>query len=573
MTSFSTLGLSAPILQALDQLGFHTPTPVQEKTIPVLLNKKTDIVSLAQTGTGKTAAFGIPMLEKIAHDQRHTQGLVLSPTRELCLQITEELKNYAAFLKGINIVAVYGGASIQEQAKNIKKGAQIIVATPGRLQDLINRKMVHISQVDYCILDEADEMLNMGFQEAITSILSNTPKTKNTWLFSATMPKTVAVIAKKFMNSPEEITIGERNAGTKTVSHECYIVSGRDRYPALKRLVDAHPGIFSVIFCRTKHDTQKVADKLIEDGYDAAALHGDLSQNQRDIVMKSFRLKRLQLLVATDVAARGIDVDNVTHVINYQLPDEIETYTHRSGRTGRAGNTGISMIIVTQSEARKIKNIENIIKAKVQLKKIPDGKEICESQLYYLAQKIHQTEIYDEIEEYLPQVNEVLGELSKDELIKRLVSVEFIRFHNYYKNLKDLNSQVANDVSKNENGGKEEHARFFINIGARDQYDWMLLKDFLRSVLDLDKEAIFHVDVMDSFSFFTTYKVNQNKVVEVFSNFELDGRVVKVELSEKKPRRGNERYTDKKRTKRKSRNEFEGKKSKKNKGKKRRSSW
>lgn len=568
MISFNSLGLAKPLLQALDQMGFETPTPVQEKTIPLLLEKNTDIVSLAQTGTGKTAAFGLPMLQKIDCDQRHTQGLVLSPTRELCLQITEELKNYAAFVNGVNIVAVYGGASIQDQAKNIKKGAQIIVATPGRLQDLINRNMVHLSKVDYCVLDEADEMLNMGFQEAISSILSNTPKTKNTWLFSATMPQSVAVIAKKFMVNPEEITIGERNAGTKNVSHECYTVSGRDRYPALKRLVDAHPGIFSVIFCRTKRDTQKVADKLIEDGYDAAALHGDLSQNQRDIVMKSFRLKRVQLLVATDVAARGIDVDNVTHVINYQLPDEIETYTHRSGRTGRAGNTGISMIIITQSESRKIKSIEKLIKAKVVAKKIPDGKEICESQLYHLAQKIHQTEIYDEIEEYLPQVNEVLHDLSKEELIKRLVSVEFIRFHNYYKNLKDLNSSTSTSTREESYTDRGDDVRFFINIGARDDYDWMVLKDFLRSALDLDKDDLFHVDVMDNFSFFTTFKTHQQKVESVFSNFDLDGRKIKVEVSEKKPRRKNDSFRDKKKSKGRPNRDFEGRRDK-NKGKRR----
>ncbi len=327
------------------------------------------MVSLAQTGTGKTAAFGFPMLQKIDTKSRITQGLILSPTRELCLQITQELKNYAKYIKGINIVAIYGGASITDQAKNVKKGAQILVATPGRMQDMIRRRMVDLSKVAYCVLDEADEMLNMGFFEDITSILSNTPDDKSTWLFSATMPKEVATIAKKFMYQPQEITVGTKNAGTKNVKHEYYQVSGRDRYPALKRLADAHPKIFSVVFCRTKRDTQRVAEKLIEDGYNAGALHGDLSQNQRDMVMKSFRNKQIQMLVATDVAARGIDVDNVTHVINYQLPDEIETYTHRSGRTGRAGNKGVSMIIVTSSESRKIRSIEKIIQSKIEAKK------------------------------------------------------------------------------------------------------------------------------------------------------------------------------------------------------------
>ena len=320
MNTFQELGLSEELLQAIEDMGFETPSAVQAKTIPLLLEKETDVVSLAQTGTGKTAAFGFPMLQKIDAKSRITQGLILSPTRELCLQITQELKNYSKYVKGVNIVAIYGGASITDQAKNVKKGAQILVATPGRMQDMIRRRMVDLSRVEYCVLDEADEMLNMGFFEDITAILSNTPDDKSTWLFSATMPKEVATIAKKFMYQPEEITVGTKNAGTKNVKHEYYQVSGRDRYPALKRLADAHPDIFSVVFCRTKRDTQRVAEKLIEDGYNAGALHGDLSQNQRDMVMKSFRNKQIQMLVATDVAARGIDVDNITHVINYQLP-------------------------------------------------------------------------------------------------------------------------------------------------------------------------------------------------------------------------------------------------------------
>ena len=481
MNTFHALGLNTELLQAIDDMGFETPSEVQSKTIPLLLEKETDVVALAQTGTGKTAAFGFPMLQKIDAQSRLTQGLILSPTRELCLQITQELKHYAKYIKGINIVAIYGGASINDQAKNVKKGAQILVATPGRMQDMIRRRMVDISRVEYCVLDEADEMLNMGFYEDITSILSNTPNDKSTWLFSATMPQEVSVIAKKFMYAPEEITVGTKNAGTKNVSHEYYMVSGRDRYPALKRLADAHPDIFSVVFCRTKRDTQRVAEKLIEDGYNAGALHGDLSQNQRDMVMKSFRTKQIQMLVATDVAARGIDVDNITHVINYQLPDEIETYTHRSGRTGRAGNKGVSMIIVTQSEARKIRAIEKIIQAKISARKIPTGIEICETQLYALAQKIHQTEVNQEIHDYLPKVEEVLADLSKEELIQRLVSVEFARFHTYYKNAKDLNSTAKKD---GESSGvkvkhnKKDSTRFFINIGARDDYNWMHLKDF-----------------------------------------------------------------------------------------------
>ena len=359
MNAFQTLGLDNDILQAINDMGFESPSEVQEKSIPVLLNEDTDLVSLAQTGTGKTAAFGFPLIQKINSGSKKTQALILSPTRELCLQITKELQTYSKYKKGLNVVAVYGGASISEQSRAIERGAQIIVATPGRMQDMIRRRMTDITAIDYCVLDEADEMLNMGFFEDIKNILSHTPKEKNTWLFSATMPKEVAQIASKFMKNPVEITVGSKNTGSSQVSHEYYVVNTRFRYEALKRLADANPDIFSVVFCRTKRDTQKVAEKLIEDGYNAAALHGDLSQNQRDLVMKSFRTRQIQMLVATDVAARGIDVDNITHVINYQLPDEIETYTHRSGRTGRAGKKGISMVIITKSEGRKIKSIES----------------------------------------------------------------------------------------------------------------------------------------------------------------------------------------------------------------------
>lgn len=536
MTTFHDLGLNEALLQAVKDMGFEHPSEVQEKTIPILLEKETDIVSLAQTGTGKTAAFGFPMLQKIDLKSRTTQGLILSPTRELCLQITQELKNYSKHMKGINVVAIYGGASITDQAKAVKKGAQILVATPGRMQDMIRRKLVNVSKIEYCVLDEADEMLNMGFFEDITEILSHTPDDKSTWLFSATMPKEVSVIAKKFMYNPEEITVGSKNAGTKNVSHEYYKVSGRDRYPALRRLADAHPDIFSVIFCRTKRDTQNVAEKLIEDGYSAGALHGDLSQNQRDMVMKSFRNKQIQMLVATDVAARGIDVDNVTHVINYQLPDEIETYTHRSGRTGRAGNQGVSMIIVTQSESRKIRTIEKIIQAKIELKKIPTGIEICETQLYSLAQKIKNTEVNKEIFNYLPKVESELNELTKEELIQRLVSVEFARFHNYYKKAKDLNSKFEDNPSEGVKHNKKDTTRYFINVGERDDYNWTKLKDFLKETLEIGKDDVFHVDVMESFSFFNTHNSFREKVLEKFTDFQLNGRYINVEVSEKGPR-------------------------------------
>jgi ATP-dependent RNA helicase DeaD len=533
MNKFEQLGLSESLLKAILDLGFENPTEVQEKAIPLLLEKDTDMVALAQTGTGKTAAFGFPLIQKIDADNRNTQALILSPTRELCLQITNEIKNYSKYEKGINVVAVYGGASISEQARDIKRGAQIIVATPGRMQDMINRGLVNISQINYCILDEADEMLNMGFYEDIVNILSTSPDEKSTWLFSATMPQEVARIAKQFMSDPLEITVGAKNSGSATVSHEFYLVNARDRYEALKRLADANPDIFSVVFCRTKRDTQQVAERLIEDGYSAAALHGDLSQAQRDSVMKSFRGRQIQMLVATDVAARGIDVDNITHVVNYQLPDEIETYNHRSGRTGRAGKLGTSIVIVTKSELRKISSIERIIKQKFEEKTLPSGIEICEIQLLHLATKIKDTEVDHEIDNYLPAINNVLEDLSKEELIKKMVSVEFNRFINYYKKTRDLSTQTAGDRSsdrepRDNNGGA---IRYFVNIGSRDNFDWMSLKDYLKETLDLGRDDVFKVDVKEGFSFFNTNPEHTDKVMDVLNNLQLEGRRINVEIS------------------------------------------
>ena len=536
MNKFEQLGLSESLLKAIKDLGFENPSEVQEKAIPLLLEKDTDMVALAQTGTGKTAAFGFPVIQKIDADNRNTQALILSPTRELCLQITNELKNYSKYEKGINVVAVYGGASITEQARDIKRGAQIIVATPGRMQDMINRGLVNITQINYCILDEADEMLNMGFYEDIVNILSTTPDEKNTWLFSATMPAEVARIGKQFMTEPVEITVGTKNSGSATVSHEFYLVNARDRYEALKRLADANPDIFSVVFCRTKRDTQAIAEKLVEDGYSAAALHGDLSQAQRDGVMKSFRGRQIQMLVATDVAARGIDVDNITHVVNYQLPDEIETYNHRSGRTGRAGKLGTSIVIVTKSELRKISSIERIIKQKFEEKTIPSGIEICEIQLLHLATKIKDTEVDHEIDNYLPAINDVLEGLTKEELIKKMVSVEFNRFINYYKKTRDISTQSGDRRERgddrapreNNNGGA---TRYFVNIGSRDNFDWMTLKDYLKETLDLGRDDVFKVDVKEGFSFFNTDPEHTDKVMEVLNNVQLEGRRINVEIS------------------------------------------
>ena len=554
MKKFQELGINNLLLKSIKNLGFDTPTEVQNKVIPILLKNESDIVTLAQTGTGKTAAFGFPILQKIDPSSKKTQGLILSPTRELCLQITQDIKSYSEFLKGLNIVAVYGSASITDQSKKIKKGAQIIVATPGRILDMIKRKIVNISKIEYCVLDEADEMLNMGFHEEIKNILSFTPKDKSTWLFSATMPKEVSSIAKKFMHNPVEVIIGSKNAGTKNVSHEYYVVNGRERYQTLKRLSDFNPSIFSVIFCRTKRDTQKVAEKLIEDGYSAGALHGDLSQNQRDLIMKSFRNKQIQMLVATDVAARGIDVDNITHVINYQLPDEIETYTHRSGRTGRAGKIGVSIIIITQSELRKIKSIEKIIQNKILKKNIPNGEEICFVQLNHLAKKINDTKVNSEINSFIPEFKKEIDHLTKDELIQKLVSVEFLRFHKYYKNSKDLNLSVSSSSPIELKSNKKNSIRFFMNIGKKDDFNWMTLKDFLKNNTKLSNDEIFHVDVMENFSFFNTYEKFKSKVISTLSEIKINDRKIKIEISNKPSKKNKSNYNnfDKKRIKSKS---------------------
>ena len=559
MNLFEQLGLDEPILRAITDMGFETPSEIQQKAIPTLLEDDTDMVALAQTGTGKTAAFGFPLLQLIDTDSRLTQGLILSPTRELCLQIASELKNYAKYLPKVNVVAVYGGASIEEQARSLKKGAQIIVATPGRMQDMIRRNFVDISHINYCVLDEADEMLNMGFYEDITAILSHTPKEKSTWLFSATMPNEVARIARQFMRKPIEITVGTRNQASSTVQHEYYVVNGRHRYQALKRLADANPDIFSVVFCRTKKDTQAVAEKLIEDGYNAAALHGDLSQNQRDLVMKSFRARQIQMLVATDVAARGIDVDDITHVIHYQLPDEIETYNHRSGRTGRAGKSGISMVLVPKSELRKIKEIEKIIKQPFEQKALPTGIEICEIQLYHLANSLKNVEVNPAIDDYLPAIYKELQHIDREELIKKIFAVEFTRFFNYYKNAEVLPEEDAKESRK---GGDSGEVRYFINIGERDGYDWKTLKDFLKATLNLGRDDVFKVDVKNSFSFFNTEADQVDLVMSTFADFRMDGRFINVEISDKgtgrsrgdkKGGEGRKRGEDKKKGEKKSR--------------------
>jgi ATP-dependent RNA helicase DeaD len=547
MTTFKSLGLNAELLKAVEKLGFETPTDVQDKVIPILLEQDTDLVALAQTGTGKTAAFGFPMLQRIDSTNRRTQGLILSPTRELCIQITNDMVEYGKAIKGVNIVAIYGGANIQEQANKIKRGAQIVVATPGRLKDMIKRRLVDISAIKYCVLDEADEMLNMGFYEDIKDILTHTPNDKNSWLFSATMPPEVNRIAKKFMNNPQEITVGTKNSSAKNIEHQYFIVPGRERYAALRAVVSMNTDIFGVVFCRTKIETQKVADKLIQDGYKAAAIHGDLSQNQRDIVMQSFRKKKIQLLVATDVAARGIDVDDITHVINYQLPDETEVYTHRSGRTGRAGKKGTSIIFVTKSDRRKIKSIENKLQTKLSEIQMPSAEEVFTSKINHWVEQVKTTPIKSDLHNHLPKVINAFEELTKETLIELILSKEFKSFDMHPK-APEFSGERRSDRSsrRSERGSdrsfersdrkinaQKDKDRFFINVGARDQYEWTTLKDFLRSFLSLEQDDVFQVEVMKNFSFFSTHKKHRDLVLKAFDNLIMDDRKVSVELTKK----------------------------------------
>ncbi len=526
MTQFNELGIEDSILLAVQELGFERPTEIQEKTIPVVLNQTTDLVALAQTGTGKTAAFGLPLLQYVNTKNKKAQSIILSPTRELCLQITSELKSYAKHNPKIKIVAVYGGASINEQAKQIKNGAQIIVATPGRTKDMIQRNLLHIDEIEVCVLDEADEMLNMGFYEDIKSILSHTPEEKSTWLFSATMPKEVAQIAKKFMSKPHEITVGHKNQGASTVAHFYYEVGARQRYQALKRIVDINPGIYAVIFCRTKRDTQKIADKLIEDGYNAGALHGDLSQQQRDLVMNAFRKKQIQILIATDVAARGIDVDNLSHVIQFQLPDDNETYTHRSGRTGRAGNKGESLVIITKSEFNKIRSLEKVIGSKFKSRSIPSGKDICKAQIIHLAKEIEATSVDPEIESYMEQIKAHLTDLDREELIRKIFSVEFARFNAYYQ--KEGNELFNSKESKS---SSKDEVRFFINIGEKDGLNWKSLKDYIRDESGLDRDDIFKVDTKSTFSFFNVDAKNREIIFSTIHQNNYKKREVRIEVS------------------------------------------
>lgn len=531
--TFQELGLHSDLLKAVTELGFQQATPIQQQTIPLLAGQRTDLVALAQTGTGKTAAFGLPLLQAIDTNDRTVQALILAPTRELCVQITNDIRNYGKYLKGFSITAVYGGARIDGQIKDIKKGVQIVAATPGRLIDMIERRVINLNLVKFVVLDEADEMLNMGFKEDLDIILKETPKEKSTWLFSATMPKEVERIAKNYMHSPKELSTGKKNEGADNLEHIYYLVQGRDRYLALKRVADYYPDIFGIVFCRTKAETQEVADSLIKDGYSADALHGDLSQSQRDFVMKRFRSRTLQMLVATDVAARGIDVNDVTHVINYNLPEDVENYTHRTGRTARAGKSGIAITITTPKDSSRIKDIERIIKKKFEKKDVPNGIDVCEKQLFNLVHKLHNVEVKDEeIESYLPAIYEELKDLSKEELIKRFISEEFNRFHEYYQNAPDLNIAKG---SVDGAFGNHRTSRFFVNMGNMDGFNFNSLKDFLADATKLHPRMVFNVDVKNSFSFFET----ESKFVDTFlalnnQDIEFNNRKISLETANKR---------------------------------------
>ncbi|GEP88623.1 ATP-dependent RNA helicase DeaD [Chitinophaga terrae (ex Kim and Jung 2007)] len=547
MTTFESLGLQEPILKGITDLGFVSPTPIQEQAIPVLLGGDRDFVGLAQTGTGKTAAFGLPLLQQLDLKLNKVQGLVLCPTRELCLQITNDLKNFSKHLGDVGIVAVYGGSSIVQQLRELKRGTHIVVATPGRLLDIIDRGAINFENVRYVVLDEADEMLNMGFQEDINNILSNTPDTKTTWLFSATMPQEVRRIAKKYMEDPFELTVGTKNSGNVNIEHEYYVVRPRDKYAALKRIVDYNPEIFGIIFTRTKIESQEIAESLIKDGYNADALHGDLTQQQRDKVMKRFRERALQVLVATDVAARGIDVDNVTHVINYDLPDDVENYTHRSGRTGRAGKSGISIAIISSRDIGKIRQIERVIQKKFVKAEVPDGFAVCEKQLFGLVHKVHNVAVNEEqIAPYMERINEEFAEMSKEELIKRFASLEFNQFLEYYQDAPDLNMKedrkFGEDRGLRRNDGR--FTRLFINLGSVDDFN---RGDMLRYLCDntgIRGNKIGRIDLKGVYSFFEVENDEVSKVTEAFKKVEYNGRSVRIEMSQdsdRRPRTGGDR--------------------------------
>jgi ATP-dependent RNA helicase DeaD len=550
MKSFESLGLSRGLVESVLQIGFEIPTPIQEKAIPVLLKGNRDFVGLAQTGTGKTAAFGLPLLELVDDKRRETQALVLAPTRELGLQITSDLENFSEKFKNFNIVAVYGGSSISEQIRKVKKGAQIIVATPGRLIDLIDRKAINLGSIQYVVLDEADEMLNMGFKEDLDKILSFTPESKNTWLFSATMPREVKSIMKNYMSDPFELTVGEQNVGNVNIEHHYVVVSERDKYLALKRILDYNPEIFGLIFCRTRIDTQRIAEMLMKDDYNADALHGDLTQQQRDRVMMKFRQRSLQILVATDVAARGIDVEDISHVIHMNLPDEMEFYTHRSGRTARAGKKGASIAMITKRELGKVKQLEKTLKSPFKKMPVPTGSQVCQKQLLALMHKVREVKVNEsEIEEFLPAVYEELHDISKQELIKRFASIEFNRFLDYYRNAPDLNQDGETKGRDSDDDRFSTGSRFFINLGKMDGLEKGNLLSLIDDSCGVDGRSVGRIELKGAYSFFEVEKEKANSILEGFKDMEYRGRQVRVEVTERRNERSESQGRDFKRGK------------------------
>lgn len=548
MKTFEELGVAANIRQAIEEMGYEHPMPVQEEVIPYLLSGMRDIIALAQTGTGKTAAFGLPLLQQVNVNENVPQALILCPTRELCLQIAGDLADYSKYIDYLRVLPVYGGSSIESQIKGLRRGVQIIVATPGRLIDLINRKTVNLENVKYVILDEADEMLNMGFTDSIDEILSKVPQNRSMLLFSATMPKEIAKITRKYMDNPKEITIGRKNEGSSNVKHVYYMVHAKDKYLALKRIADYYPDIYGIIFCRTRRETQEIADKLIQDGYSADSLHGDLSQAQRDYVMQKFRLRNLQLLVATDVAARGLDVDSLTHVINYGLPDDIESYNHRSGRTGRAGKTGTSIAIIHTKEKGKVREIEKIMNRKFEQGVIPKGDAICEKQLFHFVDRLEKVKVNeDEISRILPSIYRRLEWLEKEDIIKRIASLEFNRLIEYYQDAAEI--EIPNDrgsYSDNKsyprrkdrtsgaNGARSAergYSRLFINIGRTDNVNPATLMGLINDYTP-SKVNIGRIDIMQNFSFFEVPEKDASKVIGALNKQQREGRRISVEIAQ-----------------------------------------
>ena len=528
MKNFSELGLSEAVAIAIAELGFEKPTPIQSQVIPAMLAK--DLIALAQTGTGKTAAFGIPLVELIDTSAKKPQALVLAPTRELCVQIENDLKAFSAKTKHFYTVAVYGGANIRTQIDQLRKGVQVVVATPGRLIDLLGRRAVDLSQIKYLVLDEADEMLNMGFQEDIDEILSTTPKEKVTWLFSATMPTEIKSISKKYMKSPMEISAGNVNQTNANIEHQYYLVQPKNKYAALKRILDYNPDIYGIIFCRTKAETQEIAEKLIKDGYNADSLHGDLSQMQRDKVMLAFRERTLQMLIATDVAARGIDIDNLTHIINLHLPDDMDFYTHRSGRTARAGKTGISLVLISEKDLYKIKHLERKLQMQFKKMTVPSGIEVCEKQLLNMIHRVHEVEVNEaEIAKYLPVIEKEFADMTKEDVLKKFASLEFNRFLEYYRFAEDLNIGERREVREYATK-KGNNDLMFINLGKMDNLGAKELVEMVKQVGNVRPHDIGDIRLKGAYSFFELPANQSQRVVQAFNGFVYRGRRVRVEI-------------------------------------------